>query len=319
MSSPLPQTAESIITGALRFINAYAPGESLAADDATDALEVLNDLLESLSTDQGAIFCTNERVFTFTPGQYQYSIGNYSAGTFAGTVTLGSAVITAATVPSNMIAGGDLTGSGIPDGTTILSFDAGLGTVTMSALATTAPLAPQQVEYTIPGNFKAPRPLRITDAFTRITTQSSGLDYAIEIIDKGRYASIGYKGLAGPWPVSLWYNRTFPLGTIYFYQSPSDSGELHLFCDEILASLDDLTTPLSLPQGYSRYLKRKLGRDLAPEFGAEWTPLMEKLAKEAEDHVKSLNMVPVEVSNYDPELNIGPSTDAGWIMHGGFR
>ena len=46
---------------------------------------------------------------------------------------------------------------------------------------------------------------------------------------------------------------------------------------------------------------------------------MEKLATEAEDHVKSLNMVPVEVSNYDPELNIGPGTDAGWIMHGGFR
>lgn len=311
-------TGEDIILGALRFNTAYASGESLAADDANDCLETLNDLLDSLSTDQGAVFCTNERIFTFTPGQLRYSIGNYDAGTFAGTVTSGSAVITAASVPTNMVARGDLTGAGIPAGTTILSFNAGAGTVTMSALGTSSPGA-QQIEYTIAGDFKAVRPLRITQAFTRITSQLSGLDYPISIIDKGQYASIGYKGLAGPWPVQLWYNRTYPLGTLYFYQSPSDAGELHLFCDEILESLDDLTSPLNLPPGYSRYLKRKLSREICPEYGKTWTPLMEKLAKEAEDYVKSLNMVPVEVSNYDPELNIGASSDAGWIMHGGFR
>lgn len=311
-------TAQDIISGALRFINVLASGEALAADEAAESLETMNDLLESLSTDQGAIFCTQERIFTFTPGTYQYTIGNYDAGTFAGTVTSGSAVITAASVPTNMVAGGDLTGTGIPAGTTILSFNAGLSTVTMSALATSTPGA-QQVEYTIPGAFKAPRPLRITQAFTRITSQNTGLDYPIDIIDKGKYSRIGYKGLSGPWPIYLWYNRTFPLGTLSFYQNPSSSGSLHLFCDEILTSLEDLTTEISLPQGYSRYLKRKLGRELAPEFGKTWTPMHEKLSKEAEDYVKSLNMVPVEVSTLDPELNIGPGSDAGWIMHGGFR
>lgn len=311
-------TANDLIAGALRFINVLASGEPLSSDDANDSLATLNDLLESLSTDQGAIFCSQERVFTFTPGQLQYSIGNYDAGEFPGTVTSGSPTITAATVPANMVAGGDLTGAGIAEGTTIVSFNSGAGTITMSANGTTSPGA-QQIAYTIPGDFKATRPLRITQAFTRITSQNTGLDYPIDIIDKNKYSAIGYKALSGPWPIMCWYNRTFPLGTLYFYQNPSDAGELHLFCDEILTSLEDLTTEINLPQGYSRYLKRKLARELAPEYGKEWTALNEKLAKEAEDHVKSLNMVPVEVSNYDPELNIGPSSDAGWIMHGGFR
>jgi hypothetical protein len=233
-------------------------------------------------------------------------------------VTALSPTITLASVPTDMVAGGDLTGAGIPAGTTILSFNSGAGTVTMSANATSSPGA-QQISYTIPGDFKAPRPLRITQAFTRITTQNTGLDYPIEIIDKNKYAGIGYKALSSPWPIALWYNRTFPLGTLTFYQSPSDSGELHLYCDEILSQLADLTTQVNLPQGYSRYLKRKLAREVAPEYGKEWTQHMEMLAKEAEDYVKSLNMVPVEVSNYDPELCIGPTSDAGWIMHGGFN
>jgi hypothetical protein len=85
MGTPVPQTAESIITGALSFCNVYAPGESLAADDAADALQTLNDLLESLSTDQASVYASSEEVFSYVGGQYRYTIGNYDAGTFAGT------------------------------------------------------------------------------------------------------------------------------------------------------------------------------------------------------------------------------------------
>jgi hypothetical protein len=311
-------TANDLILGALRFINQYAPGESLDASDAQDALQTLNDLLESLSTDEASVYASNENTFTYTPGQYQYTIGNYSAGTFAGTVTSGSATITGATVPTDMVANGDLSGAGIADGTTILSFNAGAGTVTMSAVGTSSPGA-KQIGYTIPGDFKMERPLRITNAFTRIYTQGSGLDYPIDIVDQKRYVEIGFKAIQAPWPIVLWYNPTFPLGTLFFYQSPSGSAQVFLYTDLILTNLADLTQQVSMPQGYSRFLKRKLARELAPEYGAIWTPQQEKLTKEAEDYVKSLNAVPTPVANYDPELMQHRRTDAGWILYGGFR
>jgi hypothetical protein len=311
-------TANDIILGALRFINQYAPGESLDSADAQDALDTLNDLLDSWSTDQASVYASAENTFTYTAGQYQYTIGNYDAGQFAGTVTSGSPTITSATVPSDMVEGGDLSGAGIPDGTTIVSFDAGANTVTMSQNATASPGA-QQISYTIPGDFKMPRPLRITNAFTRIYTQGSGLDYPIEIVDQRRYVDIGFKAIQAPWPIVLWYNPTYPLGTLHFYQNPSDAAELHLYSDTQLSDLTSLTQEFELPQGYARALKRALARELAPEYGSIWTPQQEKLYKEAYDYVKSLNAIPTPVANYDPELIQNPRTDAGWILYGGFR
>jgi len=311
-------TANDLITGALRFINQYAPGESLASDDAEDALETLNELLQSLSTDQASVYASNDNVLQFTPNQYRYTIGNYDAGTFAGIVTSGSATITGATVPSDMVVNGDLSGSGIPDGTTVLAFNAGAGTVTMSQNGTASP-GTQQIGYTIPGDFKIPRPLRVTESFTRINTSGSALDYPIQIVSQERYIEIGFKAISAPWPILAWYNPTYPLGTIYFYQNPSGGGELHLFTDLILDNLPDLTTEVILPQGYSRMIKRLLARELAPEYGAVWTQQQERLTTEAYKAVKSLNQVPVPVAKYDSELMMGPKTDAGWILYGGFR
>lgn len=307
-------TANDIVSGALRFINAYAAGEPLDSPDTTDALATLNDVLDSLSTSKAAVYASAENTFTYVAGQYIYTIGNYEAGTFAGTLTSGSPTITAASIPSDMIARGDLAGAGIAAGTTILSFNSGAGTVTMSANAT-ATVPPQMITYTVPGDFKMQRPLRISNAFTRI----SGLDYPMDIIDQAKYVNIGYKSIPAPWPIKLWYNPTYPLGTLYFYQAPSQAATLYLYSERILTTLADLTTQFSMPQGYSLWLKRALGRAIAPEYGAIWTPMREKLHAEAKAAVESLNAQPQPTASYDPELSQNAPTDAGWIYYGGFR
>lgn len=313
-------TANEIIIGALRFINAYAPGESLSADDSADALTTLNDMLDQWSTDEASVFASSENIFNYTPGQYQYTIGNYlSTQFFTGTLISGSAIISGVTIPSELKLRADLTvsGTGIAAGATVIAI--GANTVTMSANATATVATPQVFNFTVPGDFKIPRPLRITNSFTRITTQASGLDYPIEIISQDRYIEIGFKGISAPWPFVAWYNPTMPLGNIYFYQNPSGAGELHLFSDTILTNFALLTTNVSLPQGYSLALKRNLARALAPEYGKEWSQLQEKLAKESYDYVKSLNMVPVPVARYDGDILVGNRQDAGWILYGGFR
>lgn len=313
-----PITAQTIIQGALRFINKYSPGESLDASDADDALETLNDLLESISTEESAIFASDEETFTYVSGQYQYTIGNYDAGTFGGLIVGANPVISGVIVPADMKIGGDLTAPGIPAGATVLSFNAGAGTVTMSVPAASSS-GLQQVAYTIPGDFKTDRPLRITNAFTRIYTAGSGLDYPITMVDQAQYVNIGYKAVSAPWPIVAWYNPTMPLGRISFYQNPSGAAELHLYTSNLLRALATLTTAVYLPEGYARYLKRKLGRELAPEYGAVWTPQREKLCQEAENVVKALNKNPAVVSNYDSALVRSPHTDAGWILSGGFN
>lgn len=310
-------TANDLVTKGLRRINVFAPGETLPAADANDALDTLNDLLDSLSNDQASIFADSENLFTFVPGQYQYTIGNYTAGTFGGNLTNLSATITGVTPPALLAIGSDISGAsgGIPAGTTVLAV--GATTVTMSAQATQTVL--DQITYTVPGNFKMERPLRITQSFTRVTTSGSSLDYPIDMISQPRYIEKGYKGLPSPWPTQAWYNPTMPLGNIYFYPAPNTAAQLHLFADNILTNLPLLTTSVNMPKGYSRFLTWLLAKELAPEYGKTWTPQMEANLKEARSFVEALNQSPAVVAKYDSAIRRMRGTDAGWYLSGGFR
>jgi hypothetical protein len=166
-------------------------------------------------------------------------------------VTNGSPTITGVIVPTDMLARGDLTGSGIPAGTTILSFNSGAGTVTMSANATATPGA-QQIAYTIPGDFKTERPLRITQAFTRITTQGSGLDYPIDLIDQGTYTRIGFKRSRRPGRRALVQPDRSARGAVFLSEplGRRRGAPLHRHHPLEPASL---TSQVVMPQGYNRY------------------------------------------------------------------
>jgi len=311
-------TANQLIFGALLNINAYAPGESLRAADSANSLEVLNDLLESWGNDRAQVYCTNEDVFTFTAGQYEYTVGNYDAGQFAGTVTSASPTITGVTVPADMIVRGDLSGTGIPTGTTILSTNPGAGTILMSANATLSP-GVQQIRYTIPGDFKMSRPLRVLDSFTRINSGTAALDYPITVTSRERYIEIGFKAITSPWPVAMWYNPMMPLGMLSFYEAPQSGGELHLYSDVLLTGFPLLTTDVRMPQGYSRMIKWVLAKELAPQFGKEWSLPHENNMKAALMNVRQINKQPVPVASFDAELYGSGRNDAGWINNGGFR
>lgn len=246
MATPL-----TLIHAALRNINSFQAGDQLAPEEANDALESLNDLLDSLSTQQNALYGSNENILYYTGGVYQYLVG---------------------------------TGA---------------------------------VPTTTMGAFDIPRPLRITNAFTRITTQGTGYDYPIEIISQDRYVEYGLKSIPYPWPTQLWYNTTYPFGTISFYGQPVGGGELHLFTDTILQNLT-LHQTFDLPQGYSRALKWLLARELAPQFGFPVTPAIEAACKESWSVIKALNAQPVPESKFDGEL-LGNLTDAGGILYGWYR
>lgn len=74
-NDPTTKTALDLVTGALRKIGQYAPGETLSAEDSTDALGTLNDLLDVWSMQHLTIYNQVETVKTLTAGQQSYTIG----------------------------------------------------------------------------------------------------------------------------------------------------------------------------------------------------------------------------------------------------
>lgn len=338
-------TALGLIKGALRRINSYQSGDTIAPPDAQDCLETLNDLLDSLSTDHQMVFGANEWILSWTAQKRQYSIGNptnaqlsganntQSASSLTwpnivGTLTSGSPTITGVTnMPSNLVAGSTAAyqvGSGsiltdvqnlIPAGTTVVAFNAGAQTITMSANATGNSIGVDSIGYTVPGDFPIPRPLNITGGFTRFNQ----LDFTLDVhTTQDQYTSLLYKAQPGPWPTVAWYNEQFPYGLLNAYQQPGNNAELHLFTDTILANLT-LNQSIMMPQGYARALKWLLAREVAAEFGFPLTDAINLGCQEAWSFIKAMNARPAAVARYDRELVRGNRADGGWIMHGGYR
>lgn len=74
--------ALDLIKSSMRLVNAIAVGETPSAAETQDSLRVLNDLLETWSTENLTVYSSQDQVFTFTPGQATYTIG--PAGNFNG-------------------------------------------------------------------------------------------------------------------------------------------------------------------------------------------------------------------------------------------
>jgi hypothetical protein len=319
-------TALDIIQGGYLNINSYSPGVALGAQETAVGLAVLNDLLESLSTDKCYVYTQQENVFVWIANQYLYTVGNYTGGTFTGTLTSGSPTITGVTVPASIVANAtatlasditDLQGL-VPAGTTIVSV--GATTVTMSANATANSSGLDTFTYTIPGNIKMARPLRFNNGFTRTTASGiSNLDYSFSFISFDRYKEELLKNVQGPWPYVAAWQPTFPLGNLYVYPAPGASYTAHLFTDLILPSFATATAAYSLPQGYTRSLKKLLALELAPIYGKTPSPLLISQAREAKDLLKALNDSPVVALRFDSAIARAQTADAGWIMTGGFH
>ena len=69
------KTALDLITGALRKIGQYAPGESLSYNDAADAMDVLNGMLDIWSNQKYFAYNNIETTFILQPGKIKYTVG----------------------------------------------------------------------------------------------------------------------------------------------------------------------------------------------------------------------------------------------------
>ena len=300
----------------MRKINVLASGEVPNQQEASDSLAVLNDLLDTWSTEHLTVFNNNENILTLTPGKTTYTVGNPIGGQFLGTIAAASPVITNVAVPAGVIIGSVLTAAGIPAGSKVMAI--GANTLTMSFPAT-VPFT-ELIQFTTPGDFPIDRPMRLTNVYTRITASgNTGIDYPCDIWSIDEYTAIGLKGQPGPWPRGIFYNPGFPLGMISFWPVPTMGGELHMWADAVFAAFVNLTDVVSMPQGYTRAIKLALALELAPEYGKRVDPMLVDQARKAKAALKALNGNPMAPATYDSALMAGSGRDGGWILHGGFN
>ena len=138
------------------------------------------------------------------------------------------------------------------------------------------------------GNFVGNRPVLLDDA-TYFLDPGTGVSYGIKFINQQQYDGIAVKTVTSTFPQVIFVNMTFPDVEMFIYPRPTRDLEWHFISVEELSQPATLDTVLHFPPGYLRAFRYNLACELAPEFGVEPAPQVQRLAMASKRNLKRIN------------------------------
>jgi hypothetical protein len=138
------------------------------------------------------------------------------------------------------------------------------------------------------GDFVGNRPIEVDDA-TYFKDPSSGLSFGVKLINQQQYDGIAFKTVTSTYPQVLWVNNTFPDIEMTIYPVPIKALEWHIISVETLNEVSSVATDLYFPPGYLRAFRYNLACELAPEFGVEPSPQVQRIAMSSKRNIKRVN------------------------------
>ena len=138
------------------------------------------------------------------------------------------------------------------------------------------------------GTFSGIRPIALDDS-TFFRDPASGISYGIKIINQQQYNGIAVKTVTSSFPQVMWVNMTYPDIEMYVYPVPLRTIEFHFVSIEELTQPVNLATTLAFPPGYLRCFRYNLACEMAPEFGVEPTPQVQRIAMTSKRNLKRVN------------------------------
>lgn len=152
-------------------------------------------------------------------------------------------------------------------------------------------------------DFTATRPERI-DSANVILVSSDNARIQLWVVNVKDYAALQLPALSSIFPTRLYYQATFPNGTLYPWPYPTTAtNKLELFTWQQIAEFASLGADLSLPPGYEDAITYSLAEALCPAYGREISASLHALALEARTNIRSLN---IDTPRQSSDLYPGP-------------
>jgi len=137
-------------------------------------------------------------------------------------------------------------------------------------------------------NGTAVRPILVDDA-TYFRDPQTNVSYGIKLINQQQYDGIAVKTVTSTYPQVMFVNMTYPDIDIYIYPKPTRLLEFHFISVEELTQPATLATTLAFPPGYLRAFTYNLAMEIAPEFGVEPSPQVQRIAMTSKRNLKRIN------------------------------
>jgi hypothetical protein len=138
------------------------------------------------------------------------------------------------------------------------------------------------------GNFSGLRPVLLDDA-TYYRDPGTNVSFGIKFINQQQYNGIAVKTVTSTYPQVIFVNNTFPDITMTVYPRPTRDLEWHFVSVQELDNPATLATDLFFPPGYLRAFTYNLAMEIAPEFGVEPSPQVQRIAMTAKRNLKRIN------------------------------
>jgi hypothetical protein len=137
-------------------------------------------------------------------------------------------------------------------------------------------------------NGTAVRPVLVDDA-TYFKDPGTGVSYGLKLINQQQYNGIAVKTVTSTFPQVVFVNMTYPDIDIFIYPRPTRLLEWHFISVQELTQPANLSTDILFPPGYLRAFTYNLACEIAPEFGVEPSPQVQRIAMYSKRNLKRIN------------------------------
>ena len=137
------------------------------------------------------------------------------------------------------------------------------------------------------GDFVGNRPILFDEA--TYFKAPNGVSYGIKFINQQQYDGIAVKNVTSTYPQVIFANMTYPNVEMYVYPMPTQVLEWHFVSVQELTQPATLATSLHFPPGYLRAFTYSLAMEIAPEYGIEPSPQVQRIAMTSKRDLKRIN------------------------------
>lgn len=147
-------------------------------------------------------------------------------------------------------------------------------------------------EYSVgaTGDADVPRPVFPEHVNYQDTAVTPTLEYQLQPLTDDAWSRVPMKTLTSPRPTCYYWNPTFPLVTLSLWPVPTSTTlQGVIYAPEQVTEFTDLTTLVSLPPGYRRFIVKNLALELAPSYEKPVHPALMEQAMDSKAVVKRAN------------------------------
>jgi hypothetical protein len=163
-------------------------------------------------------------------------------------------------------------------------------------------------DYTVGdgGTINIQRPVS-SQAIDRVTfidpAVNPNYERTLRLITPQAYESIILKSQSSPYPGLAYYNPTYgttQLGTLTLWMVPNQNLTGVIYTPQAVAQMG-LSTTISLPPGFRRFLETNIAVEVAPDFSTMPSPILLQAARESRANIQRVNAKLMDLQ-MDPAL-----------------